>query len=303
MSAIKTALGLIKTPGKMVAPLAQRGFLDWMSDEAFLKLRFKAEMGYSLDLEQPQTYNEKLQWLKLHDRNPLYAEMVDKYRAKEYVAKIIGEEYIIPTLGVYYSFEEIDFDMLPESFVLKCTHDSGSIYICKNKSDLNKERAAYILKKGLKRKPMRYGREWPYSQVEPRIIAEQYMEDESGCELKDYKIFTFSGKAAMVQVDYGRFREHKRNLYTLDWNFIDAMITYKNDPNHIIPRPERLELMIALAEKLSTGFPHIRVDFYSIGNKVYFGEMTLYHGAGFEKFSPVELERQLGDLIVLTDRK
>ena len=299
MSSIKTALKLLKTPGKMIAPLGQRGFLDWMSDEAYLKLRFRAEMGYKLDLKNPRTYNEKLQWLKLYDRNPFYPQIVDKYRVKEYVASKIGEQYIIPTLGVYDSYEEIDFDKLPRQFVLKCTHDSGSIYICRDKSHLDKERAERVLKRGLKKDPTRFAREWPYSQVPHRIIAEQYMEDESHQELKDYKIFTFSGKAALIEVDYGRFTFHKRNLYSLDWEYIDASCTYPTDPKHVIPRPEGLELMIELAETLAQELPHVRVDFYSIGSRIYFGEMTLYHGGGFEKFKPEEWSFKLGDMLVL----
>lgn len=299
MSAFKTALRLLKTPEKMIAPLGQRGFFDWMSDEAFLKLRFRAAMGYKLDLKNPRTYNEKLQWLKLYDRNPLYPQIVDKYRVKEYVASKIGEQYIIPTLGVYDSYEEIDFDNLPRQFVLKCTHDSGSIYICRDKSHLDKERAERVLKRGLKKDPTRFAREWPYSQVPRRIIAEQYMEDESHQELKDYKIFTFSGKAALIEVDYGRFTYHKRNLYSLDWEYIPASITYPTDPEHVIPRPEKLELMIELAETLAQKLPHVRVDFYSIGSRIYFGEMTLYHGGGFEKFEPEDWQFKLGDLLVL----
>lgn len=299
MSSVKTALKLLKTPEKMIAPLAQKGFFDWMSDEAFLKLRFRAEMGCKLDLEHPRTYNEKLQWLKLYDKNPLYPQMVDKYRAKEYVASLIGEQYIIPTLGIYDSYEEIDFDGLPGQFVLKCTHDSGSIYICRDKSCMDRERAERILRRGLKKNPVRYAREWPYSQVPHRIIAEQYMEDESHQELKDYKIFTFSGKAALIQVDYGRFSQHKRNLYSLDWEYIDASFMYPSDPQHVIPRPEKLELMIELAERLSRNLPHVRVDFYSIESRIYFGEMTLYHGAGFERFDPVEWELKMGDMLVL----
>lgn len=165
------------------------------------------------------------------------------------------------------------------------------------------ERAGKILRRGLKRNPFRYGREWPYSQVKPRIIAERYMEDESHKELKDYKIFTFSGKAALIQVDYGRFTKHKRNLYSLDWKYLDASIKYPSDPEHVIPRPEKLELMIELAEKLAQGLPHVRVDFYSIGSEIYFGELTLYHGAGFEKFTPAELGLKLGNLLVLPESK
>lgn len=299
MSSVKTALKLLKTPGKMVAPLAQKGFFDWMSDEAFLKLRFRAEMGYKLDLEHPRTYNEKLQWLKLYDRNPLYPRMVDKYRAKEYVASLIGEEYIIPTLGVYESFEEIDFEKLPGQFVLKCTHDSGSIYICRDKACLDRQRAERILKRGLKRKPERYAREWPYSQVQPRIIAEQYLE-EPGRELKDYKIFTFSGRPALILVNYGETLRHERqhSLYTPEWEHMEVAAVDSRGEREI-PRPENLELMLELAEKLSRDLSHVRADFYSVGSRVYFGELTLYHRGGFGKYPPEELGLWLGEQLEL----
>lgn len=299
MSSIKTALKLLKSPGKMVAPLAQKGFFDWMSDEDYLKLRFWCEMGYKLDLEHPRTFNEKLQWLKLYDKNPLYPKIVDKYRAKEYVASVIGQQYIVPTLGVYERFEDIDFDSLPRQFVLKCTHDSGSIYICRDKSQLDRERAGRVLKHGLKSDPARYAREWPYRQVPRRIIAEKYLEEEGSQELKDYKIFTFSGKAAVIQVHYDRFTQHKCNLYSVNWEYINARFHYPPDPNHIIPRPEKLELMIDLAERLSEGLPHVRVDFYSIDSQIYFGEMTLYHAGGFSKFYSEEWQSILGDLLKL----
>ncbi|MDE7271087.1 MAG: glycosyl transferase [Acetatifactor sp.] len=300
MSSVKTALKLLKTPDKMIAPLAQRGFFDWMSDEAFLKLRFRASMGYKLNLEHPRTYNEKLQWLKLYDKNPIYPQMVDKYRAKEYVASLIGEQYIIPTLGVYDCFEDIDFNVLPGQFVLKCTHDSGSIYICRDKNCLDRKRAEQILKRGLKRKPDRYAREWPYSQVQPRIIAEQYMEEESGQELMDYKIFTFSGKPALILVNYGKKIQHERqhSLYSPNWEHIKAAALDSRGEQEV-PRPENLELMLELAGKLSQGLPHVRVDFYSIGSRVYFGELTLYHRGGFGKFPPPEIGLWMGEQLEL----
>lgn len=175
-----------------------------MSDEKYLKLRYKAELGKNLNLKNPQTFNEKLQWLKLHDRNPMYCTMVDKYAVKQYVADKIGGEYIIPTLGIWERYSDIDISQLPEQFVLKCTHDSGSVYICKDKKTFDSSKAEKILTKGLKNKPTRYGREWPYAFVQPRILAEKYMVDESETELKDYKIFTFSWKAYFGS---SRFRE------------------------------------------------------------------------------------------------
>lgn len=303
-SPFKTALKLLKDPGQMVAPLAQRGYFRWMSDEAYLKFRFRADMGRRLDLEHPKSFNEKLQWLKLYDRNPEYPRMVDKYEAKAYVADIVGEEHIIPALGVYDDFDSIDFDALPERFVLKCTHDSGSIFICKDKSQMDKDRARQILERGLKRNPAWYGREWPYTQLKPRILAETYMEDESHKELKDYKFFVFSGKAEMILVDFGRYTgKHGRNVYTTDWKYMDASVKFPSDPAHQIPKPDNLQEMIAFAEKLSQGLPYVRVDLYSVEGHIYFGELTLYPGAGFTHIKPDSLERRLGDLIVLPQRR
>lgn len=299
MSALKTAVKLIKTPGKMVAPLAQKGFFDWMSDEAFLKLRFRAEMGYKLNLKNPRTYNEKLQWLKLYDRKPEYGKMVDKYAVKDYVAELIGEEYVIPLLGVYDTFEEIDFDALPGQFVLKCTHDSGSFYICRDKDRLDKKQAATILKRGLKRKTMRYAREWPYSLVKPRIIAEAYMEDEAHEDLTDYKIFTFGGETAMILVNTGRFGSRRHCLYSPRWELLAVSPENADEMQESMARPDNLDKMMELAKVLSQKLPHVRVDFYSINGQIYFGELTFYHRGGFGKFPPLEMGTWLGDLLVL----
>lgn len=267
-------------------------------EEWYLKRKFKKQVGYPLNLDNPCTFNEKLQWLKLHDRNPLYTKMVDKYEAKKYVAELIGEEYIIPTLGVWDHFDEIDFDTLPNQFVLKCTHDSGSIVICKDKNTFDKQAAKKKLERGL-----RYnyyyagGFEWPYKNVKPRIIAEKFMVDESRKELKDYKVFNFNGEPKIIQVDYDRFVEHKRNLYTTDWKYIEAAIEYATDAGHYIAKPKRLTDMLDLAKKLSANIPHVRTDFYSIDDNIYFGELTFYHGAGFEKFSPEDFGVSLGNCV------
>ena len=272
---------------------------DKWPDEKFLKMKYRIVTGKELHLECPESFNEKLQWLKLHDRNPCYVAMVDKYAVKGYVAGKVGKKYIIPTLGVWERFEEIDFNKLPKQFVLKCTHDSGGVVICKDKEKLDLRYAKMKLNRSLKRNYFYEGREWPYKNVPPRIIAEQYMEDESGKELKDYKIFCFDGEPKLIQVDFGRFDVHRRNLYTTDWEYIDASIKYPKDPNTQIPRPAGLGEMLEAAAKLSEGIPHVRVDLYSINEKIYFGELTLYHGGGMEKFTPEELGRQMGGWIKL----
>ncbi len=268
-------------------------------DETYLKLKWRLRFGEPLNLDSPRTFNEKLQWLKLHDHRPEYTRMVDKYEAKKYVAEKLGEEYIIPTLGVWDRFDDIDFDSLPNQFVLKCTHDSGGLVICKDKSTLDMEATRKKLEKYLKRNYYMQSREWPYKNVKPRIIAEKYMEEKGEGELKDYKIFNFDGKAKVIQVDYGRFTKHMRNLYSTQWDYIEAAICFPTDPNHKIPKPEKLDEMLALAEKLSAGIPHVRTDFYYIDDKIYFGELTFYHGSGMETFVPEEYGFTMGEYLKL----
>ena len=279
--------------------LNSRQAFKWIPDQMFLKFAYKTLVGRKLNLNNPETFNEKLQWLKLYDRKPIYTTMVDKYAVKDYVASIIGEQYIIPTLGVWDNFDDIDFDALPNQFVLKCTHDSGGLVICKDKSNLDRIATKKKIEKCLKRNFYWSGREWPYKNVKPRIIAEKYMEDESGYELKDYKVFNFDGEPKMIQVDYDRFIGHMRNLYTPDWEYIEASIEYPTNPNHVIEKPETLEKMLELARTLSKGIPHARTDFYSIDDKLYFGEITLYHGSGYEKLTPKAFEDQISSWLKL----
>lgn len=275
------------------------GLFDHWTDEKFLKKKYYLQTGKKLDMDHPQSFNEKLQWLKLHDRKPIYTVMVDKYAAKGYVSKRIGEDYIIPTLGVWERFEDIDFGQLPSQFALKCTHDSGGVIICQDKALFDFQKARKQLGRSLKRNYFYEGREWPYKNVQPRIIAEKYLMDESGTELKDYKIFCFHGEPKLIQVDFGRFHVHKRNLYTTDWKYIDASINFPNDPNTQILRPEKLDKMLEIAGMLSEGIPHVRVDLYSIGRKIFFGELTMYHGGGMEKFTPESLGDEMGKWLEL----
>lgn len=275
------------------------GFYNRMPDEEYIKKQFKLYTGRDLDLDNPQTFNEKLQWLKLHDRRAEYVTMVDKVKAKDYASNIIGDDHIIPTLGVWDSPDDIDFESLPDQFVLKCNHNSGSVVICKDKSGLDYRKARNILKRGMKQNFYLHGREWPYKDVQRKILAEKYMVDESGKELKDYKVFNFDGSPKVIQVDFDRFVEHKRNLYSINWEQLKGEIQYPSDSSRLIRKPEALIDMLDMAKKLSAGYPHIRTDFYVIDDKVYFGELTLYHGAGYEKFSPEELGIRMGEWIRL----
>lgn len=271
-----------------------------ISDEDYLKQKYKENTGKELRLNNPQTFNEKLQWLKLHDRNPLYTILADKFAVRKYIAEKIGEEYLIPLYGVWNRIEDIDFNKLPNEFVLKCTHDCGSIIICRDKNTFDIDNARKKLSNALKRNYYYVGREWPYKNIPPKIIAEKYMVDESGDELKDYKFFCFNGVPKLIQVDFNRFKGHKRNIYSVDWEFIDAKINYPNSPNSIIEKPEKLGEMLKSASILSYKIPHVRIDFYSIKQNVYFGEMTFYHGGGTEKFTPSSLNEQLGSWIDLS---
>ncbi len=285
--------------------LSSRGLLNWMPDSLYLKLRYKSRLGKKLDLKEPKTFNEKLQWLKLYNRNPIYTTMVDKCDAKKYVAERIGEEYIIPTLGVWEKFEDIDFDALPKQFVLKCTHDSGGLVICRDKKQLDLEDARKKINKSLKRNYYWHTREWPYKNVKPRIIAEQYMEDSVTKELRDYKFFCFNGKMKVMFIASERYNEATEtrfDFFDRDFQHLD----FRNGhPNADVPpaKPEKFEEMCVLAEKLSDNLPLLRVDFYDVDGKIYFGELTFSHWGGMMPFEPEEWDRKLGDWIELPTKK
>jgi hypothetical protein len=286
-------------PSKILMYLIAKGRLNAVGDEAFLKLCFRLYTQKPLNLKSPRSFNEKIQWLKLFDRQPEYTQLVDKYKVLDYVARSIGEAYLIPLLGVWERAEEIDFSALPDQFVLKCNHISGSgIVICKDKSKLNIPSARAALNAGLEKNHYPSGREWPYKDIPPRIIAEQYMTDD-GTELKDYKIFCFDGEPRLVEVDFNRFVGHKRNLYTPDWRYIDGSMAYPADPKVQNQKPQTLDSMLALARKLSASRPFVRTDFYSVGDRIYFGEMTFYPDSGFGYFKPESLGNMMGDWLKL----
>lgn len=279
-----------------------KGLCDSMPDEEYLKRMFKARMGRELDLENPQTMNEKLQWLKLYDRKPIYTTMVDKYAVKKYVADIIGEQYIIPTLGAWDRFDEIDFDSLPDQFVLKCTHDSGGLVICKDKSKLDIAAAKEKINRSLKRNFYYLWREWPYKDVKPRIIAEKYMEDKGSQELRDYKFFCFGGQARCYKVDFDRFIKHHANYYDMDNHILEfGESAFLPVPGKELSIPKEVDQMAKLAEKLSQDIPFLRADFYDVEGKIYFGELTFYPASGFGSFTKENADLKLGQWIKLPD--
>ncbi len=274
-----------------------------MADDEYLKRKYKILMKSELNLNNPQTFNEKLQWLKLYDRSSKYTLLVDKYLVRDYVRDILGEEYLIPLIGVWDSPDEIDFDALPNQFVLKCNHNSGlGMCICKDKSNLNIEKVKRELKKGLKQDYYLTGREWPYKDVPRKIICEKFISNEStgDKDLSDYKFMCFNGKVKCSFVCTDRFSEKGLHVTFFDRNW--GLMPFKRcypSCNSILPKPINYEKMLELAEKLSEGIPFVRVDFYESSGNIYFGELTFYPGSGFEAFSPEEWDDILGDWIKL----
>lgn len=276
-------------------------FGTWLPDSLYLKIMFRLKMGYKLNLKNPQTFNEKLQWLKLYNRKPEYTRMVDKSEAKTVAENILGKGYVIPTLGVWNKFEEIDFNSLPDSFVLKTTNGGGGggVIICRDKSKLNLVSAAEQLKSSLKASIYRNLKEWPYKNVKPRVLAEKFMVDESG-ELRDYKFYCFNGEPKVFLVASERFSGHRTYFDYFDMEGNHLPFTQGGMNNPVTPElPSTFEEMKQVATKLSHGLPHVRIDLYSVDETVYFGEFTFFDSSGFEKFTPREWDNIFGGWIIL----
>lgn len=280
--------------GKKKLLLALTRFIP---DELYLRMAYRAVTGKKLHLNPPVTYNEKLQWLKLHDRKPEYTDMVDKYEVRRFVAERVGEKYLVGVLGVWEKAEDIDFAKLPDQFVLKCTHDCGGLVICRDKASLDIDATRRKLNECLKTNFYWQGREWPYKNVKPRIYAEEYLADAGDTQLSDYKVFCFDGRPQLIQVDYDRYNGHKRQFFDCEWNRMDISFHFPSDTTKVISRPAVLEEMLELARRLSAGFPHLRTDFYIVGERLYVGEMTFFHGTGFGKWSPEGTDAWLGQFL------
>ena len=305
---VKKIINYIAHPRKCVRYIEDRmlhsSYGKKMKDEKYLKKMFKLKMGYELNLDNPKTYNEKLQWLKLNYKNPDTIKMVDKFLSKQFVADRIGEEYVVPLYGVWDRFDDIDFDVLPHQFVLKTTHDCGGVVVCKNKNCFNKKKAKRFLLKHLKREYFYHCREWQYKFVKPRIIAEKYMKDskdqaEEG--LTDYKFFCFNGdpKAMFIATDRAKAdAETKFDFFDMEFNHLPFTNGHPNSDKPI-GKPEQFDLMIELSRKLSKDLPHVRVDFYESDGKIYFGELTFFHWGGFVPFEPKEWDDKFGEWIEL----
>lgn len=305
MILIRRVKHLIENPYGMITKLMLRYCPDRVSDKRYIRYIWDEHMDYPFNLKNPKTFNEKLQWLKLYDRNPLYTKMVDKYESKRYVSGIIGEQYIIPTLGIWKHFDDIDFETLPNQFVLKCTHDSGSIAICEDKSTFDYDSAKELLERGLKNNFYKMGREWPYKNVPRRIIAEQYMKDGEKNSLTDYKFYCFNGEPKFLYVSYGLANHSTAyiNYVTLDWRQAPFHRPDFLEMDDLPPRPANFELMVELSRKLSQGIPFLRVDFYEISKKVYYSELTFFPGSGLTPFEPQEWDLKIGGWLKLPKKK
>lgn len=273
----------------------------WKHDKSYLSIVFYLKMGNRLHWKNPSTFNEKLQLLKLYDRNPDYTRLVDKATVKDYVADKIGNEYVIRTIGLCDSLEEIDFNRLPDKFVLKTTHGGGGggVVVCKDKGLFDIEDARKKLRKSLDSDIYTFYREWPYKDVPKKIIAEEYVESEDG-DLRDYKFFCFNGEPKFLKVDFGRFIEHHANYYDLEWNLLPFEETdVPRNPEHEEIKPDNFENMVEFARKLSQGHKFLRVDLYNVKGYIYFGELTFYPASGLGKFNPPDWDRKLGDMLRL----
>lgn len=262
-----------------------------LPDRYYLKCFWKKNMGGTLSFRNPKTLNEKLQWIKIHDKNPLYPALVDKYDAKQWIADNIGEQYVIPTYGIYDNPEEIDYSSLPDKFVLKCTHDSGSTIICEDKSTFDRNAAADKLGKSLKINFFWWAREWPYKHLKPRIICEELLVKSDGKIPNDYKFHCINGKVEFIYVSYDRKGVNDRCLYDKEWKRLPfvwiAENNYRPELNRTdVPKPDCFDEMAEVATKIAAIFKYVRVDFYDVDGKPFLGEITLFHGGGFDKFFP-----------------
>lgn len=266
-------------------------------DSIYIKIKYKLCIGKKLNLKNVQTFNEKLQWLKLHDRNPMYTNLADKYQVRKYIKKVIGKEYLVPLIGAYDNFDEIDFDVLPKEFVLKPNHTSGNIYICRDKSKIDYAKLKKEVNRWLRRRYYWVHREWPYKAIKPRIICEKFISDKNNVPY-DYKVLCFNGKAKFIALHVDRFGNHKQDYYDEKWN--KKLISKRHLGSDIVyPKPMEFEKMIELSEKLAADMIHVRIDWMITQDKLNFSEITFYEGAGFNPFDKEEYDYLLGSLIKL----
>lgn len=310
MGKVKRVISKVVHNPKMIFQYANAyGLLRFLSDERWNKFMWKLKIGKTLNLDNPRGFNEKVIWLKIYDQNPEYIMMVDKYLVREYIAETIGEEYLIPLLGVWENADDIDFDALPDEFVLKCNHNSGEgMCVCKDKSALNVDEVKKNIRKALKRNYYWNAREWSYKYVKPRVICEKFMKDTYTSNLSgtllDYKFYCFNGEPKFLyvgsnDVSDGYKGEVELSFFDMNWQTPEFYRTDHKPVSFTVEKPSTFDEMVDIARKLSKGIPFIRVDLYCINGKVYFSELTIYPGGGFGLFSPEEWELKIGDWIQL----
>lgn len=280
--------GIKKILGKNLIAVFYRS-LFFLSDEAYIKFIYRLRMGKKLNLDNPVTFNEKLQWLKLNDHNPLYTKIADKLGVREYVTQKVGKEHVVPLLGIYSSFDEIDFSSLPSSFVLKTTHDSGSLVICPDKSSLDIKKARKTITRSMKRNYYRTTREWQYKNIEPKIIVEKYLGD---C-ITDYKFFCFNGQPRFMYIEREEEAHPLQAVFDMDFNRLPFTMDDDASPE-VFEKPQFFDEMKRIASVLSSGIPFIRVDMYYVEGKILVGELTFYHYGGFIPFNPPGWDKTIG---------
>lgn len=302
MSKMSTALGLLKNdPKKVISAMGRNNLLNWIPDRAYLEIMFYCETGRKLNLKNPLTFNEKLQWIKLYDRKPEYVIYVDKFAAREYIKQTIGGRYLIPLIGVYSAVGEIPWDELPRRFVLKCTHGSGCNIICKDKNNLDISLAKKQLSRWLNTNYFYSTREWPYKNVKPRIICEKFISG-TGKVPNDLKVMCFNEKAKLIQVHMNRFGDnHTQDFYDIAWNKTDIS-QGNNMSNKTKKKPLYFKEILKLSELLARDKYHVRIDWYEVGGKLYFGEITFFDASGFDSFDNPEDELMLGSWIDLNNK-
>ncbi len=301
---LKKITTIIRNPKKVIYFLCYKGLFNFLPDKTYITFNYNLRFKKKLNLKNPVTFNEKLQWLKLYDRRPEYTTMVDKYEVKQYIAEKLGQDCVIETLGVWDKFEDIDFDSLPNQFVLKCTHDSGGLAICHDKASFDFEAAKKKINKSLKNNYYFQGREWPYKNVEPRIIAEKFMKDRETDELRDYKFFCFSGEAKCINICTDRSSPSgvKMTYFDRDWKVLPFIRKHPNVKEGL-PKPKNYEKMLEACKTLASDIPFVRVDFYEVDGQMYFGELTFFPTSGMQKFNPEEWDKIWGDWITLPEKK
>lgn len=301
---IKSGVSFISNPQYRIKIYDWLKMYKYLSDKEYLSKMYYCYFGKKIDLNDPKTFNEKIQWLKLNDRRSEYTSLVDKYEIKNIISKQLGKEYIVPTYGVWNNFDEIDFSLLPNQFVLKTTHDSGGVVICKDKHTFDLNKAKKILNHSLKNNYYEYRREWPYKNVKPRIIAEMLLGN-ANQEIDDYKVHCFNGEPKITLVCSDRYAQSGMTEDFYDNNWIHLNIKRPGVPNSKKPheKPDRFEQMLLISKELSKNYPFLRVDFYVTENNIYIGELTLYPASGFDGFEPEEWDLVLGGWIDLSKEK